>query len=251
MIVVARMSESVVPSTRAGWDPSRTVHEVGSATARLTATVSRLTPGELAVPTLLPGWTRGHLLTHVARNSDGLRNLLLAARSGTPVRMYASPATREADIAAGAARPADVILADVQASCERFVVDAGCMPAEAWQARIVLTNGGPDAIPMQGAEVAARRLREVEIHHVDLDAGYTFADTPEGLLDHLLADTRTKLEAQGFEVAAGDQDRWIVGRAHARIPVTASRPAMLAWLTGRSAGVGVSSVSTLPELPAI
>src|SRR5256885_15091039 len=57
-------------------------------------------------PSLLPGWTRGHVLTHVARNGDGLGNLLRWARTGTETPMYASREARRADIEAGAGRSA-------------------------------------------------------------------------------------------------------------------------------------------------
>jgi len=35
------------------------------------------------VPSLLPGWTRAHVLAHLARNADAMRNMLAGARSGS------------------------------------------------------------------------------------------------------------------------------------------------------------------------
>ena len=43
-------------------------------------------------PSLCEGWTRGHVLTHVARNADGLGALVRSAVDGTGETMYASPA---------------------------------------------------------------------------------------------------------------------------------------------------------------
>ena len=54
---------------------------------------------------LCEGWTRGHVLTHVARNADGLAALVRSAVDGTGETMYASPEQRDADIEAGADRP--------------------------------------------------------------------------------------------------------------------------------------------------
>src|ERR1022692_5071277 len=68
----------------AGKDMGNTVdHEVsewldriGAATDRLLAAADLLTDPGVREPSLLPGWTRGHVLSHPARNADGLGNLL-------------------------------------------------------------------------------------------------------------------------------------------------------------------------------
>ena len=70
---------------------------VGEATERLGATVHALDTDALFEPSGLASWSRAHVLTHLARNADGLRSLLLAARTGEALRMYASPETRDAD----------------------------------------------------------------------------------------------------------------------------------------------------------
>ena len=49
---------------------------VGESTDRVLATADALTDTQAAAASRLPGWTRGHLLTHLARNADGFRNLL-------------------------------------------------------------------------------------------------------------------------------------------------------------------------------
>jgi hypothetical protein len=68
---------SAVPS-----DPGRLRERVDEATARLTATAAGLTDSDVREPALLPGWSRGPVPTHTARNADGLRNLLAWARPG-------------------------------------------------------------------------------------------------------------------------------------------------------------------------
>src|SRR6266496_3912112 len=89
---------------------------VGAATDRLLATAAALSDTQAREPSLLPGWTRGHVLTHIARNADGMVNLLHWARTGTQTPMYASPESRAADIEAGAGRPAAGLAADVRES---------------------------------------------------------------------------------------------------------------------------------------
>ena len=84
----------------------RSMARIGEATDRLLASAAALTDASAGEPSLLPGWTRGHVLTHVARNGDGLGNLLRWARTGTETPMYASREARRADIEAGAGRSA-------------------------------------------------------------------------------------------------------------------------------------------------
>ena len=54
----------------------RSMARIGDATDRLLASAARLTDAGAGEPSPLPGWTRGHVLTHIARNGDGLGNLL-------------------------------------------------------------------------------------------------------------------------------------------------------------------------------
>src|ERR671912_1751085 len=65
---------------------------------------------------LCEGWTRGHVLTHVARNADGLAALIRSAVEGTGETMYASEETRDADIEAGADRSPAELVEDVEQS---------------------------------------------------------------------------------------------------------------------------------------
>ncbi len=89
------------------------------ATRRLLATAALLTDAQVREPSRLPGWTRGHVLTHLARNADGCCNLLAWARTGTETPMYPSEAARDAAIAAGAGRRAADIAADARDSARR------------------------------------------------------------------------------------------------------------------------------------
>src|SRR5579859_308739 len=95
---------------------SHSLDRLAAATDRVLATAAALTDAQAREPSLLPGWTRGHVLTHIARNADGLRNLLIWARTGTEVPMYASAQARNDDIEAGAGRPAAGLAADVRES---------------------------------------------------------------------------------------------------------------------------------------
>ncbi len=226
-------------------DPLALLVEIDRANARLLDTVQSI-GSDPGVPSLLPGWTRGHLLTHVARNADSLVNLLTWARTGVVTPQYPSWEHREADIAAGAGRPWPVLVADVRDSAERFTTAAEALGPDDWIRQLDLTTG-----PQPAARVPWRRLREVEVHHVDLAAGYTPADWPESFTHRLLHEVAGGLTGVALTVRPDEI-------AHA-IPVGAGGPpevrgpaaALAGWLSGRSPGTGlvVDPPGPLPPLP--
>jgi maleylpyruvate isomerase len=147
---------------------------------RLLRTLDGLTDDHVRRPSLLPGWTVGHVLSHLARNADSVVRRLEGAARGEVVDQYpGGPDGRAADIDAGADRPAAELVADVTATCA--AVEAACeaMPTDAWDN---LTRGvGGDEKPARA--VIFSRWREVEIHHVDLGLGHSPADWPADLVE--------------------------------------------------------------------
>src|SRR3954464_15480931 len=114
------------------FDPLVLMTDVDRATERLLRTAESLEQGTIAQPSLLPGWTRGHVLTHVARHADAYTNLLTWARTGVETPAYATPSTRATDIEAGAGRPIAEHLDDLRGTHDRFADAAAAMPIEAW-----------------------------------------------------------------------------------------------------------------------
>ena len=109
--------------------------QLSESTDRLLVTSDALTDSQVAGPSRLPGWTRGHVLTHLARNADGFANLLTWARTGNETPMYPSEAARARGIEEGAARPAAQITADLQESAAALAAAAQDLPARAWEDR--------------------------------------------------------------------------------------------------------------------
>jgi maleylpyruvate isomerase len=160
-------------------DPLALAVDLEGATTRLIHTAAGLDDDAVAAQSLLPGWTRGHVLAHLSRNADALGNLLTWARTGVVTPAYASPAARAAGIEADAFRPAAAQLDDLRESCDRFAGAVADMPASGWVVMLDEKTG-------PAARVVWRRLREVEVHHVDLDAGYTTAEWPDAFVHRLL-----------------------------------------------------------------
>jgi maleylpyruvate isomerase len=206
--------------------------------------LGRLVPDEYAGPSLLPGWTRAHVLGHVAGNADALTNLLTWARTGVETPMYASPEARDAEIERRAALPPAGLEAEVLAATRQLAEAVAALPEEAWAAEVRTA---------QGRVVAARevfwiRAREVWVHAVDLDAGVGFADAPEGLLAAVVDEVFEAWSRQGavpaVTVFAGDREWGSGGPA-----VAGPLPDVAGWITGRRAGEGLRCDGPLPALP--
>lgn len=78
---------------------------------RTWASASTMADDDFRAPSLLPGWSRGHVPAHWARNADGQTRMLLAVMRGEVASQYpGGDARRASDIETGAARPGRLIL---------------------------------------------------------------------------------------------------------------------------------------------
>ena len=230
-----------------------TMGQIAGAAERLAATAIVLTDDQVREPSLLPGWSRGHVLTHIARNADGLRNLLIWAETGEETPQYASQEDRDGQIEAGAGRSASELAADVSDSADAFLAKASELTDEAWKAEVQGFRGPahPAWFTLQ------RRLSEVEIHHVDLAAGYGPTDWPDWFVTDMLYRVTGQLcgnaDAPKAMVTDADTGRQFFLRqdATADVEVTGSGALLLAWLLGRDDGTSLTSDpdGPLPSIP--
>ena len=158
--------------------------QIDLATQRLLGTARILTEPDLRAPSLLPGWTRAHVLAHLARGADAMRNLLVGVRSGQERPAYGSAEARQADIEHGAGMRADELMADLADSAMALRTMARQLPDEGWQVPVRIL----DSAPFPADQLLTRRLVEVELHHCDLGAGYGPGDWPAAFADMELAE---------------------------------------------------------------
>ena len=204
---------------------------------------------------LLPGWDRATVVSHVAGNAAALVNLLRWAATGVETPMYASPQAREDAIAQWRAADAPALLSHVEHTRAELDEAVSSLPEAAWEHE-VRTNSGRIA---SASVVPWMRVREVYIHAVDLDAGASFSDVPGDVVTALIDDAVQFLSAKPDcpvrALRAGDQHWQLGGGAEAdgtdingsNIDGTAT--ALLAWLIGRSGGEDLTSAGPLPALP--
>ena len=61
---------------------------IAGSAARLVRTAQALADDDLHEASALPGWTRAHVLTHVAQGADSRTRLLRAAQAGRSGQQY-------------------------------------------------------------------------------------------------------------------------------------------------------------------
>lgn len=221
---------------------------VAAAEARLHATLDSLGENDLASPSLLPGWSRGHVLAHVALNAHSLVNLFDWARTGRETPQYPSWEERDSDIRTYASRNKDEHRAALTAAGDAFAHAARALPLDRWDFPVAGIGGDPRAVET----FLFGRLREVEIHHVDLAAGYTPNHWSEGFVRTVLAQVPARLGPRvdaPFSVRAPGVEL-VVGDGRPRGHVAGPGGELLAWLLGRSDGSGLTTdLDTLPRVP--
>jgi maleylpyruvate isomerase len=234
---------------------ARDLDSVREATERLLTAVAKMDNAAVTQPSRLPGWTRGHVLAHLARNADAIVNVL----EGRP--MYVSGEARDADIERDAPRPLEDQLTDLRESARRFQ-EAAAVPAD-WSRTVELRNGVTDA----ASRVPFRRWIEVELHHVDLGIGYELEDLSEEFTqreinflterfrDHPAVPAVTIKQDDGRLLFTGAvkglTSEQLESGSHT-LMVTGRQADLLGWLAGRRDGTALRvEGGTVPSLPSL
>lgn len=174
--------------------------------ARLATAVADLSDDVARRPSMLPGWTVGHVLTHLARNAEAMCRRIDGALRDELVEQYDGGVHgRAAEIEGGAARPADELASDAIRWSNELDDRFGSLPSDCWDRPVQTVRGDEHPIAL----LPFRRWREVEVHLVDLRIGFT----PEGWPDELV--------------------RLTLPRLLAGVPDRADHRSLMAWLLGR------------------
>jgi len=228
------------------------IGETVLATTRYLEALTVLDDESVRGPSVLPGWSRAHVVAHLSRNADAFTQVLGQAASGGPAYMYASSDARNADIEQ-TVRTTDLaaLLADARSSCGRLraAAEAYTGSPEAPYAR---TREGTETFTAD--TVGPRRRTEVEVHHADLDLGYAPADWPPDFSLSLIKRRQDEMAAleQGcpsMVLSSTDVDGlWKFGAGQGP-EITGAAGDLAYWLVGRGGGRGLAS--STGELPAL
>lgn len=235
--------------------PDAHVDALRAGEAFFLACLRELDDAALDQPSLLPEWDRRHVVAHIARNADALRNLLTWARTGVETPMYVSAAARAEGIETTAAMSAGELRRDVGAASADLMTDVESLPDDAWQ-RPVRTARGRE---ITAADIPWMRIRESWIHAVDLGGRASFGDVPRDLVTELLDDVtggfRGREDCAPMSLRERDSaQEWRIGAATGHAVVVEGTGAdLLGWLLGRADGRSLASSApggTVPTPPA-
>jgi maleylpyruvate isomerase len=229
-------------------DPQGFLDKITVATEQLLRTAETFRDADVREPSLLPAWSRGHVLSHLARNADGGTRILTWARTGVENPEYPSVRARAEQIEAGHGRAAGELLADVRESAARFARAYAAMPGEAWS-RIVRWTSGKARPAYRAADA---RLTEVLVHHVDLNAGFQPGDWPDDFVETTLSTVTAAYSGRDRVpdlclVATDTGNSYHVGAQDNARLIQGCQVSLLAWLLGRSDGADLGE--SLPALP--
>jgi maleylpyruvate isomerase len=203
--------------------------QIDLATQRLLDSARVIAEPDLRAPSLLPGWTRAHVLAHLARNADAMRNLLAGVRSGQDRPAYVSAEARQADIERGAGLRPNELMAELADTAMALRTVARQLPAEGWQVPVRIL----DSAPFPAAQLLTRRLVEVELHHCDLGAGYGPADWPDTFATMELAEPMRSQRQDRLGYPEPSEAAKLMSPPRPPAPWNPNRPLPGSWLGTR------------------
>jgi maleylpyruvate isomerase len=162
-----------VEKSDTGRELDRDVAGCAAAHQTLLAAVDELSDAQARLPSLLPGWTVGHVLTHLARNADSLVRMIEGAELGKVVPQYPSVEARNSDIEAGSGRSAHALVSDLRRSIWKLEATWASTSVAAWSG-----HGANSSGRMAITDLPFRRWGETVVHHSDLGLGYLPAEWP-------------------------------------------------------------------------
>jgi maleylpyruvate isomerase len=204
-------------------------------TAFVARKLSQLSSTDLDEPSLLPGWTRRHVVAHIGYNARAIARLVEWAATGVETPMYDSPEARDQEIKFGATLPPIALQNLFDHSAIHLSVEWRDLADERWGAPVRTAQGR--LVPV--SETVWMRSREVWVHAVDLDNGARFTDIPIDVLQRLLSDVwgawTKRSETDGLALRAFSAGN-VYTYGHA-VPeetvVEGTLPAITRWAMGR------------------
>ena len=172
---------------------------------RLVAGLVRLTEDDLSFPSLLPRYTRRHVVAHLANKTVAHVVVFGGPAAGEVRRLHPDGYDADAAAEASARRSGDELRSQLEQSLELLEETWDSLDDALWAKQEIMTAG-----PRTMSEIITHHMRDVEVHHVDLDIGYRPSDWPSIFVE-----------------------RELVKRLRS-LPSRAEHSGLLGWLLGRT-----------------
>lgn len=204
--------------------------ELTGVTQRLLGDTIALADDDWQVLTNLPGWTRAHVATHLARQAETLAEMARQI-SATHEQINWRSTRNNTDVTATVYRKAVALQEDLDQSSADLMRAFDSMDDDAWATTLRTSQG---AVPAPA--LVLDRLNEVVIHHADLHLGFDFTDIDPALKRTLLQwnlfRAAPRFSTVELTIITDEGFTAIVGTG---VPVTVrgNETNIIGWLTGR------------------
>lgn len=202
--------------------------EVKAAVQRVNDTVATVDEDAVRAPSGLPGWSRGHVITHIANFTEAMTRQVEEALQGRLIEVYdgGRPA-RDAGIEAGSGRPAAELVNHLREATTTLVATWDKVTSDDWDRPILHRNS------TLAAGIYAT-WRELAVHTVDLGLKPTADGWPQEFCLHLLDFLRPRTpEGVHLILQADDGPTWENGTGQ-DVVLTGKLTDLTAWYAGRT-----------------
>lgn len=217
------------------------------ATQNLLGSTIALSDDDWHAPSLLPGWTRAHVATHLARHADALASLVHSSLDDQPPDGPTKPHERLIQLERGAERSGLELQIDLDTAAGGL--ENAMDEVLDWSATVQMSKLGLQPL----AAIPAARFHEIYLHHLDLNCGFTLdAIEPvpaSWLLNWLvmMMELRPSLSPNVHLISESGVTATL-GSAEERLTVRGADVDVWWWLTGRGDGTGLTGTNGV-QLP--
>ena len=213
--------------------PENLLAELHRAADVVAGIAAKLTEEDVKAPSELPGWTRGHVLAHIAGIANAMARQLEFAARGESVELYdGGYEGRTSAIEMAAGHSLAEHRADLDAALERALRAFDALDAAGWRAPITYRGG----VVFDGGLAL---WRELVIHATDLGTGRGPETWSRPFCEHLFEFLAARVpEGQRFVLQPLGLPPVAIGSGGRSTVINGMLTDIAAWLAGRTPTLG-------------
>lgn len=215
----------------------------------VTNVIAKLDDADITAPSELPGWTRGHVLAHIANVTNALARQLEYAAQDKKIELYDGGFEgRTKAIALAAGHSLEEHRRAVSEALSRALAAFDALDDAGWKAPISYRDGTV-------FDGGLALWRELVIHAGDLGTGRGPETWSRPFCEHLITFLEARVPADyRFVLQPTGLPQRVIGPGHTSVVITGMLTDIAAWLAGRTPTLGSLRASAaadgvaLPEL---